>query len=73
MGENHSVTCDEPGTPYDPSVPGATTDCSYTWPEPGNYTVTATVYWWVACTATGAPAGATSQPRRGNRRACRYG
>lgn len=57
MGDGDSVTCDGPGTPYDPSDPNATTDCSYTWPTPGNYHVTATVYWSVTWTAAGAPGG----------------
>ena len=57
MGDGHSVTCDGPGTPYSASDPSATTDCSYTWPGPGTFTVTATVYWSVAWTATGAAGG----------------
>ena len=57
MGDGQSVTCDGPGTPYSPSAPNATTGCSYTWPGPGSFTVTATVYWSVTWTATGAPGG----------------
>ena len=57
MGDGDSVTCDGPGTPYSASDPNATTACSYTWPAPGRFTVTATVYWSVAWTATGAPGG----------------
>ena len=57
MGDGASVTCAGPGTAYDPSQPNATTDCSYTWPAPGSYQVTATVYWSVTWTATGAPGG----------------
>jgi hypothetical protein len=59
----HQVTCAGPGTPYDSSNPNATTDCSYTWTQSsagqagGAYQVTATVYWQVAWTATGAPGG----------------
>ncbi|MGH8997690.1 MAG: hypothetical protein ACRDYB_16975, partial [Acidimicrobiales bacterium] len=45
MGDGASVTCVGPGTPYVASAPDATTDCSYTWGEPGSYTVTATLYW----------------------------
>jgi hypothetical protein len=59
MGDGSTVTCDGPGTPYDPSTPDASTDCSYTWPAPGSYQVTATVYWSVAWTAQGAPGGGT--------------
>jgi len=63
MGDGHSVTCLGPGTPYDPSQPNATTDCSYTWTQssagqPGGvYQVTATVYYRAAWTAAGAPGG----------------
>jgi hypothetical protein len=63
MGDGHQVTCAGPGTPYDSSNPNATTDCSYTWTQSsagqpgGAYQVTATVYWQVAWTATGAPGG----------------
>ena len=59
MGDGASVTCDGPGTPYSPAGPDATTDCSYVWPAPGSFTVTATVYWSVTWTATGAPGGGT--------------
>lgn len=63
MGDGHSVTCLGPGTPYDPSQPNATTDCSYTWPQSsagqpgGAYQVTTTVYYRAAWTAAGAPGG----------------
>jgi hypothetical protein len=57
MGDGDTVTCDGPGTPYSSSEPNATTDCSYTWPQAGTYTVTATVYWSVTWTATGAAGG----------------
>jgi hypothetical protein len=59
MGDGSTVTCDGPGTPYDPSTPNATTDCSYTWPASGSFQVTATVYWSVSWTAQGAPGGGT--------------
>ena len=57
MGNGGSVTCDGPGTPYSASDPNAATDCSYTWPQAGSYTVTATVYWSVSWTAVGAAGG----------------
>jgi hypothetical protein len=63
MGDGQSVTCPGPGTPYNPSDPNATTNCSYTWTQssagqPGGvYQVTATVYYRAAWTATGAPGG----------------
>lgn len=59
MGDGDTVTCDGPGTPYDPSDPNATTDCSYTWPDPGTFQVTATIYWSVSWSAVGAPGGGT--------------
>ena len=59
MGDGHSVTCNGPGTPYDPSTPDATTDCSYTWSTAGSYTVTATIYWSVTWVAAGAAGGGT--------------
>ena len=57
MGNGDSVTCQGPGTPYDPSQPNATTNCSYTWAAPGTYTVTATIYWSVSWTAKGTAGG----------------
>jgi hypothetical protein len=57
MGDGQQVTCAGPGTPYDPSAPDATTTCSYTWAQPGTYTVTATIYWAVTWSATGAAGG----------------
>jgi hypothetical protein len=61
MGDGDQITCDGPGTPYNPSDPNATSTCSYTWSQSsvgqpdGAYEVTATVHWQVAWTATGAP------------------
>jgi len=57
MGDGSTVTCDGPGTPYAPSSPDATTTCSYTWSTAGTYTVTATAYWSVTWTASGAAGG----------------
>ena len=63
MGDGNTVTCDGPGTPYDPSQPNATTTCSYTWAAPSNsqtggvYQVTATIEWQVTWTAVGAAGG----------------
>ncbi len=57
MGDGDSVTCDGPGTPYRAADPNASTDCSYTWPQAGAFTVTATVYWSVTWTAVGAAGG----------------
>ena len=63
MGDGSTVTCHGPGTPYDPSQPNATTNCSYTWTTPsvgepgGDYAVSATTKWQVTWTAIGAPGG----------------
>ena len=57
MGDGDTVTCDGPGTPYSAAAPNATTNCSYTWGQAGTYQVTATLYWSVTWTATGAPGG----------------
>ena len=57
MGDGHSVTCDGPGTAYDSSSPDASTNCSYTWPTAGTFTVTATIYWSVTWAAAGAAGG----------------
>ena len=57
VGNGDTVTCDGPGTPYSPAAPNATTNCSYTWGQAGGYQVTATLYWSVTWTATGAPGG----------------
>jgi hypothetical protein len=57
MGDGHTLTCNGPGIPYDPSNPNGTTDCSYTWSLAGSYQVTATVYWSVSWTAAGAAGG----------------
>ena len=57
MGNGDSVTCDGPGTPYSAADPNAITACSYAWPGPGSFNVTATVYWSVTWTATGAAGG----------------
>ena len=59
MGDGQSVTCDGPGSPYDPSTPNATPTCSYTWSTAGTYTVTATIYWSVTWSAVGAAGGGT--------------
>lgn len=65
MGNGDRVTCEGPGTPYDPSRPSTeqSSDCSYTYrkssarAEGGAYTVTATVVWEVSWTVTGAAGG----------------
>jgi hypothetical protein len=65
MGDGTQVTCNGPGTVYDPSQPSAPSDCSHTWTHAsggqpnGEFQVSATVYWQVAWTAAGAPGGGT--------------
>lgn len=63
MGDGNTVTCDGPGTPYDPSMPNATSNCTYIWAAPSNaepggtYDVSATTEWSVTWTAVGAAGG----------------
>jgi hypothetical protein len=72
MGDGAVVTCAGPGVPYQTSRPALsqTTDCDYTYAttsagqpsadgnqDDGAFTVTATIAWSVAWTATGAPGG----------------
>ena len=63
MGDGNTVTCDGPGTPYDPSTPHATSACTYPWAAPsdaepgGTYDVSATTEWSVTWTAVGAAGG----------------
>jgi len=59
MGDGSTVTCDGPGTPYDPSAPNASSSCSYMWATAGTYTVTATTDWSVTWSAAGAAGGGT--------------
>ncbi len=59
MGDGSTVTCDGPGTPYDPSAPKASSSCSYTWTTAGTYKVMATTYWSVTWSAAGAAGGGT--------------
>jgi len=63
MGDGNQITCAGPGTPYSSSDPNASTNCSYTWTQSsagqpnGAFTISATVHWQVAWTASGAPGG----------------
>lgn len=71
-GDGDVVPCPAPGRPPDPSVPGDTGECSHRWTWPSAdrpdaaYPVWATVFWHVAWTAEGAPAGGDlgTVPRR---------
>lgn len=70
MGNGDKVTCNGPGTPYEPNRPAAdqSTDCSYTYTRSsanqpdGRYVVTATVFYTVAWSATGIAAGGALAP-----------
>jgi hypothetical protein len=65
MGNGDTVTCEGPGTPFDPSAPDVTPDdaCLYTYRRSsatapnGAFTVTATTVWEVSWDAEGAPGG----------------
>lgn len=65
MGNGDTVTCEGPGTPYNPSTPDVTPDgaCLYTYRRSsatapsGAFTVTATAVWEVSLEAEGAPGG----------------
>ncbi len=70
MGDGGSVTCDGPGTPFDPSEPAQESPCSYLYPESsagqpspdgnpddGAFVVVATIHWSVTWSVTGAAGG----------------
>jgi len=72
MGDGHTVVCNGPGTPYQPTISFAeqTTDCSYTYtsssagqpsadgdPNDGAFRVTATISWTISWTVTGGAGG----------------
>ena len=59
LGNSDRVSCDGPGTRYDPNRPAAeqSPTCSYTYRQPGTYQITATVEWRVTWQAVGAPGG----------------
>ena len=72
MGDGHTVTCDGPGSPYQPMIPpdAQSTECSYTYqtssagqpssdgdPNDDAFAVRATITWTVNWTTTGSPGG----------------
>jgi hypothetical protein len=59
LGNSDRVSCDGPGTRYDPNRPAAeqSPTCSYTYRQPGTYQITATVEWRVTWQAVGAAGG----------------
>jgi hypothetical protein len=54
MGDGTTVTCNGPGTVYDPTEPDAAqhSDCSHVYQNSGTYNVVATIVWSVTWTAT---------------------
>lgn len=57
MGDGDQAICDGPGKAWDPNEPNATTDCSYTYPVAGQFTVTVTVYYATTWSASNGTAG----------------
>jgi hypothetical protein len=66
MGDGTTVTCDGPGTPYNPSIPDAdqSTDCSHTYQHDGAHTAMATIVWTVSWTATNGQGGTLPKVQR---------
>jgi hypothetical protein len=78
MGDGHAVTCDGPGTPYNPQLPASSqsTYCSYTYRTPsgnagssgggtsssGTYSIEATIQWDVSWSSSGASGGGQLSP-----------
>lgn len=68
MGDaDHVVTCDGPGTAYDPSLPDGAqhSDCSYVFQHSGARTITAIIDWAVTWEATDGTGGALPIVSRG--------
>lgn len=57
MGDGEQTVCDGPGKEWDPNQPNATTDCSYTYPVAGQFTVTVTVNFRTTWSASDGTAG----------------
>lgn len=57
MGDGDQTVCNGPGKAWDPNQPSATTDCSYTYPVAGHFTVTVTVYYATTWSASNGTAG----------------
>lgn len=57
MGDGDKTVCEGPGKRWDPNQPDATTDCSYTYPVAGRFTVTVTVYYSTTWSASDGTAG----------------
>jgi hypothetical protein len=57
MGDGSQTVCEGPGEPWDPRQPASATDCSYTYPVAGHFTVTVTVYFRTSWSASNGTAG----------------
>lgn len=59
MGDGTTVTCNGPGTPYDPNTPddAQSTDCGHTYQHDGDRTVLTTIEWTVSWTASNGEGG----------------
>lgn len=66
MGDGSTVTCDGPGTVYDPTKPDSEqhSDCSHTYQHDGTYDARATIVWGVTWTATNGAGGALGNVQR---------
>jgi hypothetical protein len=66
MGDGTTVTCDGPGTPYDPDLEPSdqSTDCSHVYQQRGAHTASATVVWSVAWTASDGSGGVLADASR---------
>lgn len=57
MGDGSQTTCNGPGQPWNPDQPNDTTDCSYTYPTAGHFTVTVTVTYRTSWSASDGTSG----------------
>jgi hypothetical protein len=57
MGDGGQTVCEGPGEAWNPYYPDAATDCSYTYPVAGRFTITVTVYFAASWSASDGTAG----------------
>ncbi len=57
MGDGQQTVCQGPGKAWDPNLPNTTTNCSYTYPVAGHFTVSVTVTFRTTWTASDGTAG----------------